>query len=74
VSEAFFTRPAPRWFTIPAHRPFVEDLARGLIEALTPMGPEALSDAIVLTPTRRAAGSGGCSTNYPNNLGSSCRD
>jgi ATP-dependent helicase/nuclease subunit B len=50
-----FDRPGPRWFTIPAHRPFVEDLARGLSGALRPLGPEALSQAIVLTPTRRGA-------------------
>jgi ATP-dependent helicase/nuclease subunit B len=55
VSAAFFERPGPRWLTIPAHRPFVEDLAAGLIAALTPLGPEALSDAVVLTPTRRAS-------------------
>ncbi|MDR3510293.1 MAG: double-strand break repair protein AddB, partial [Caulobacteraceae bacterium] len=55
MSAPFFARPGPRWFTIPAHRPFVEDLAAGLIAALTPLGPEALSDAVVLTPTRRAA-------------------
>ena len=42
-----------RWFNIPAHRPFVVDLARGLVDALSPIGAEALSDAIVLTPTRR---------------------
>jgi ATP-dependent helicase/nuclease subunit B len=48
-------RPGPRWFTIPAHRPFVEDLARGLTDALLPLGPEGLSSAIVLTPTRRGA-------------------
>jgi len=51
----FLTRPRPRWFTIPAHRPFVEDLAAGLYSALAPLGPEALSDAVVLTPTRRGA-------------------
>ena len=51
----FLDRPNPRWFTIPAHRPFVEDLAKGLHAALAPLGPEALSDAIVLTPTRRGA-------------------
>lgn len=55
MSTPFFDRPGPRWFSIPAHRPFVEDLASGLIETLTPLGPEALSDAIVLTPTRRGA-------------------
>jgi ATP-dependent helicase/nuclease subunit B len=50
-----FDTPGPRWFSIPAHRPFVEDLARGLLEALAPLGPEALSAATVLTPTRRGA-------------------
>jgi ATP-dependent helicase/nuclease subunit B len=52
---AFFERAGPRWYTIPAHRPFAEDLARGLHDALAPLGPEALSQAIVLTPTRRGA-------------------
>jgi ATP-dependent helicase/nuclease subunit B len=51
----FFERPGPRWFNIPAHRPFAQDLARGLHDALAPLGPEALSQAIVLTPTRRGA-------------------
>ncbi len=51
----FFEQAGPRWYTIPAHRPFVQDLARGLHEALSPLGPEALSQAIVLTPTRRGA-------------------
>ncbi len=37
--------------TFPAHRPFAQDLARGLHEALSPLGPEALSQATVLTPT-----------------------
>jgi ATP-dependent helicase/nuclease subunit B len=50
-----FDNPGPRWFSIPAHRPFVEDLARGLLEALSPLGPEALPAATVLTPTRRGA-------------------
>jgi ATP-dependent helicase/nuclease subunit B len=50
-----FQRAGPRWFTIPAHRPFVEDLAAGLMAALAEGGPEALADAIVLTPTRRGA-------------------
>jgi ATP-dependent helicase/nuclease subunit B len=47
--------PGPRWFTIPAHRPFVDDLAVGLLEAFEPAGPEALSEAIILLPNRRAA-------------------
>ena len=50
-----FDTPGPRWFSIPAHRPFVEDLARGLLSALAPLGPEALPRATVLTPTRRGA-------------------
>jgi ATP-dependent helicase/nuclease subunit B len=50
-----FAQAGPRWFTIPAHRPFLDDLARGLHETLSPLGPEALADALVLTPTRRGA-------------------
>ena len=53
--DRLFGRPPPRWFTIPAHRPFVEDLALGLHQALTPLGPDALSDAVVLTPTPAGA-------------------
>jgi ATP-dependent helicase/nuclease subunit B len=52
---AFLDTPAPRWFTIPAHRPFLGDLAQGLWNALSPIGPDALSRATVLLPTRRAA-------------------
>ena len=44
-----------RWFTIPAYRPFAQDLARGLTDALAVEGPENLSRALVLTPTRRGA-------------------
>ena len=51
----FLQREGPRWFNIPAPRPFAQDLARGLHDALAPFGPEALSQAIVLTPTRRGA-------------------
>ncbi len=51
----FFEQPGPRWFSIPAHRPFAEDLAQGLYDALSPLGQEALADAVVLTPTRRGA-------------------
>ena len=50
----FLERPGPRWFAIPAHRPFLADLARGLLDAL-PGGPEQLSDATLLVPSRRAA-------------------
>jgi ATP-dependent helicase/nuclease subunit B len=55
MRPAFLDGPGPRWFNIPAHRPFVEDLARGLTAALAPLGPEALSQATILTPTRRGA-------------------
>ena len=41
-----------RWFSIPANRPFLTDLAAGLIAGLD---PQALSQAVVLTPTRRSA-------------------
>jgi ATP-dependent helicase/nuclease subunit B len=50
-----FGRPAPRWLTIPAHRPFLDDLAAALWRELSPGGPEALADALILLPTRRAA-------------------
>lgn len=53
--SGLFDRPGPRWFNIPAHRPFAEDLALGLLTALAPLGPDALSQATVLTPTRRGA-------------------
>jgi ATP-dependent helicase/nuclease subunit B len=46
---------SPRWFTIPAHRPFLEDLAATLYAVLSADGPESLADAVVLTPTRRGA-------------------
>jgi ATP-dependent helicase/nuclease subunit B len=52
---AFLETPAPRWFSIPAHRPFLEDLVAGLWRDLSPLGPEALAEAVVLLPTRRAA-------------------
>lgn len=50
-----FARPAPRWFSIGAERPFLEDLARGVLAALAAEGEAALSEAIILMPTRRAA-------------------
>lgn len=51
--SALFEHPAPRWFSIPAHRPFLDDLAAGLLAALP--DPEALAEAVVFTPTRRGA-------------------
>ncbi len=50
-----FAGGAPRWFSIPAHRPFLEDLAAGVLDWLGDNPPEALSDATILLPNRRAA-------------------
>ncbi len=50
-----FAAPGPRWFTVAPHRPFLDDLAAGLLAELEPGGAEALGDAVVLTPTRRGA-------------------
>jgi len=54
-TPGLFAGGGPRWFNIPAHRPFAQDLAQGLYDLLSPLGPEALSQATVLTPTRRGA-------------------
>jgi ATP-dependent helicase/nuclease subunit B len=51
--KTLFEHPAPRWFSIQAHRPFLDDLAAGLLNALP--DPEALAGAVVFTPTRRGA-------------------
>lgn len=45
----------PRWFAIEARRPFLEDLAAGVLDWLGEHPPEALSDAVILLPNRRAA-------------------
>jgi len=50
-----FLGPGPRWFAIPAHRPFLEDLAAGVLAWLGEQAPETLSDAVILLPNRRAA-------------------
>jgi ATP-dependent helicase/nuclease subunit B len=50
-----FGGPAPRWYTIDPHRPFLTDLARVLHDTLTTDDPTSLSRAIVLVPTRRGA-------------------
>jgi ATP-dependent helicase/nuclease subunit B len=52
--SGFLAAPSPRWFTIPAHRPFLEDLAAGTLRTLAEGGPSALADATILLPTRRA--------------------
>ena len=52
--DIVFGRPGPRWFSIAAHRRFLDDLAFTLDAAFAEQGPEALADAVVFTPTRRA--------------------
>ena len=44
-----FAAPGPRWFTIPAHRPFVGDLASGLLAAFG-SAPEAMAEAVGRLP------------------------
>ena len=46
-----FSGASPRWFTVPAQRPLLTDLATGLLAALP---GEALSEAVVLLPSRRS--------------------
>ena len=50
-----FSVPGPRWYAIEARRPFLEDLAGGVLDGLGELAPETLSDAVVLLPNRRAA-------------------
>ncbi len=50
-----FAGESPRWFAIPAHRPFLDDLAAGVLDWLGDRPPETLSDAVILLPNRRAA-------------------
>ena len=50
-----FAGEGPRWRSIPAYRPFLEDLAAGVLDWLGDAPPEALSDAVILLPNRRAA-------------------
>jgi ATP-dependent helicase/nuclease subunit B len=50
-----FSPPGPRWYAIEARRPFLEDLAAGVLDWLGEHPPEALSDAVILLPNRRAA-------------------
>ena len=50
-----FEGDGPRWRAIPAWRPFLEDLAAGVLDWLGDAAPETLSDATILLPNRRAA-------------------
>ncbi len=45
----------PRWYAIEARRPFLDDLAAGVLDWLGDHPPETLSDAVILLPNRRAA-------------------
>ncbi|PZO01271.1 MAG: double-strand break repair protein AddB, partial [Alphaproteobacteria bacterium] len=57
MSTAFdpFSGTSPRWYAIEARRPFLDDLAAGVLAWLGEHPPEALSDAVILLPNRRAA-------------------
>ncbi|MET4683974.1 double-strand break repair protein AddB [Brevundimonas faecalis] len=50
-----FIGSGPRWRAVPAWRPFLEDLAAGVLDWLGDAAPETLSDATILLPNRRAA-------------------
>ncbi len=52
--DVLFGGLGPRWFSVAAHRPFLDDLAFALEAAFAGRGPEALADTVVFTPTRRA--------------------
>ncbi|MBR0668693.1 double-strand break repair protein AddB, partial [Roseomonas hellenica] len=44
-----------RLFDIPAHRPFLDTLAAGVLQRAAGDGPEALAKTTILLPTRRSA-------------------
>ncbi len=50
-----FAAAGPRWFAIEAHRPFLDDLAAGVLDWVGAQPAENLSDAVILLPNRRAA-------------------
>lgn len=50
-----FAGKAPRWFTIAPERPFIDDLAFGLLQWMDKTRPEALTELVVLVPNRRTA-------------------
>lgn len=50
-----FAGSGPRWRAVPAWRPFLEDLAAGVLDWLGDQTPETLTDATILLPNRRAA-------------------
>ncbi|MBA4805108.1 MAG: double-strand break repair protein AddB [Brevundimonas sp.] len=50
-----FAGAGPRWWAIEARRPFLDDLAAGVLAWIGERPPERLTDAVVLLPNRRAA-------------------
>ena len=50
-----FAGDGPRWRTIASDRPFLSDLAAGVLAWMQDAPPETLTDAVVLVPNRRAA-------------------
>ena len=50
-----FQPAGPRWYAIEARRPFLDDLAAGVLDWLGEHPPEVLSDTVILLPNRRAA-------------------
>ncbi|HEY1225404.1 MAG TPA: double-strand break repair protein AddB [Brevundimonas sp.] len=55
MTEKFDPFAGSGWRTIPANRPFLSDLAAGVLDWLGDDPPESLSDAVILLPNRRAA-------------------
>jgi ATP-dependent helicase/nuclease subunit B len=56
VSDRIFDTPAPRLFTLPPQDDFLRKIARQLREEFdVARNPDALTDFLILTPTRRAA-------------------
>ncbi len=50
------TSPAPRIFSLPSSAAFLDELAQGLVQATDAKArPQALADALIFTPNRRAA-------------------
>ena len=56
MTQRVFDTPAPRLFTLPPQADFLRTIARTLREEFgAAERPDALTDILILTPTRRAA-------------------
>jgi ATP-dependent helicase/nuclease subunit B len=53
--KTFLDTQGPRVFTLPSSQSFLDHLAQGIQQAAGEASPYGLSDAMILTPTRRAA-------------------